>query len=648
MYEPQTPSKLKSHAAWAVVTLLVAALDCTGQVAERPASGPTDPREFQTFLDEFLNARMKESHIPGVAFVLVKDGEIFFTKGYGYADLAHRKPVDPGRTLFRVASVSKLFTATAVMQLVEQGALNLRQDVNRYLGRLKLEETFSRPVTLADLLTHTAGFDERFIGMAARTEDEAKPLGEYLAARMPPRVLLPGELISYSNHGIGLAGHLVEQVSGESFAQYVDENIFRPLRMRRTSFLLPPHLADDLATGYEYRQGAYHPLPFDYLYQLAPAGSLNATANDIARFMIAHLQLGRYEGTRILQEATARDMHRQHFTQHSRLPGFAYGFYEHYENHQRALVHGGSWYGFASLLFLLPEQNVGFFVACNRQQPRLAHELAARFLDRYYPPHEKTPPPQPFPRFQAGAGRFAGGYRSTRYARRTVEKLGTLLEQFRVAADGQGRLTLHYPGDFPPPSQWVQVEPLLFQRTDREAYLAFREDDKGRVTHMFVQVFQTPLALEKLLWYERAEFEFGLICFMCFFFLSAAVAWPARSLIYWGRKTGWEARRGARLARLLAGFLSALNLVVFVVACLALQNVPGMRLVYGVPRWMFAVFAIPFLTAPLAAAVLAFAGLAWRKRYWSIWGRVHYSLVTLAALLYVPFMLYWNMLGFRF
>src|SRR3989454_2828814 len=265
--------------------------------------GPTDPQELEAFLDPFFAEQMEKLHIPGAVFLLVKDGEIFFTKGYGFANLEKKTPVVPDKTLFRVASISKLFTATAVMQLSEQGLLKLDDDVNKYLTLFQLEANYPQPVTVVNLLTHTGGFDDRFIGMAARSVSEVVSLGPYLAARMPPRVLPPGEVSSYSNHGMALAGYLVEVISGVPFARYIDENILQPLGMRRSSFLLPPHLAPDLAVGYIYKDDASQPVPFDYLNKVGPAGSLNATATDIAPFMIAHLQDGRYGETRILQEA---------------------------------------------------------------------------------------------------------------------------------------------------------------------------------------------------------------------------------------------------------------------------------------------------------------------------------------------------------
>jgi len=623
--------------------------DCESPAQPRNNHAPAgDFGALEAWLDPYLTAKMRALHVPGAAAVIVKDGRILLSKGYGFASLRDRRPVEAERTLFRVASVSKLFTATAVMQLAEQGKLDLHTDVNRYLRRFQIEDPFGRPVTLGHLLTHTAGFDERFTGMAARTPAEALPLGEYLARRMPPRVLPPGELISYSNHGLALAGYVVEEVSGIPFARYAEDNILRPLGMRHSSFELRADLARALAVGYEFKGGRYLPVPLDSLDQLGPAGGLNATATDVARFMLAQLQLGHYESSRILKESSAREMQRQQFTHHPRLPGFGFGFYEHYENGLRGLAHGGSHRGFASLLFLLPEKNTGLFLAWNRQEPRLGLELVTSFLDRYFPAPSAPGKLQPAPGFAPPAARFAGSYRPTRYSRRTFEKIVMLLESFQLAAQKDGSLRLRYFGRRGEATRWVQVDRLLFERDDGNVFLAFREDRAGRITHLFLQAFGMPVALERLAWYEVPQFQLGLVIFMFFFFLSASVGWPTARIVYWGHRREVPPPGWARSARLLAGAASGLNVLFFVSVELAFRDVAGLRLEYGMPPWLAALFIIPFLTTPMTAGLVYFSVRSWRVAYWSLRARLHYSLLTLAAVLFVPFLAYWNLLGFRF
>jgi len=610
--------------------------------------GPTDPQELETFLDTFFAEQMEALHIPGAVFILVKDGETFFTEGYGLADLESQRPVIPDETLFRVGSVSKLFTATAIMQLVEQGRLNLDDDVNNYLDDFQLPDNYPNPVTVANLLTHTGGFDERLTGTGVRSPSELVPLGQYLADNMPLRVMPPGDTISYSNHGYALAGYLVEEISGILFDQYIEENILRPLDMSYSSFRqpLPPELASDLAIGYMYTTD-YQVMPLEYL-NIAPAGSLCATATDIAHFMIAHLQEGRCGDTRILEEDTAQEMHQRQFTHHPQLPGWTYGFHEHIENGGRAIGHGGDITGFSSLLFLLPDENMGFFVSFNASVNPLSgfgdprEELVSRVLDRYYPVAKGSVSGQP----SADLQHFSGNYRMNRYARTTLEKgLPPIpMLQWRVATNDDGTLTLEYPLNVRKSSLWVEVEPLLFQNIDSDGYVAFREDKRGRITHMLMS-FLVPMAFEKVSWYETDTFQIGLIGFFMLAFL-LVLAWPMGYLIRRLRKRPAKPSRPALLARLLAGLVSALNLI-FVVGFVVRLGQVFSGVSYETPAYFVALLVIPLLTAILTVGLVVFTVLAWRDDYWSVLGRLHYSLVTLAALVFTWFVNYWNLLGFR-
>jgi CubicO group peptidase (beta-lactamase class C family) len=256
-------------------------------------TGPSDPRELETFLDGLISAQLRDDHIAGATVSVVKDGRLFFTKGYGSADLQAGTPVSAQTTLFQVGSASKLFTATAVLQLAEQGKVNLHADVNTYLKTFHLPATYPESITLAHLLTHTAGFEDRSTGTFPPTPSDLEPLGQWLAAHLPARVRPPGELAAYSNYGYALAGYIVEQVSGLPYAQYVEQHLFQKLRMRSSTFRqpLPASLSADLSQGYTYSNGVYTPVPFT-AEQNAPAGAMSATATDIANFMIARSRTG--------------------------------------------------------------------------------------------------------------------------------------------------------------------------------------------------------------------------------------------------------------------------------------------------------------------------------------------------------------------
>ena len=611
---------------------------------ERSYPGPTDPEELETFLDGFFAEKMEALDVPGAAFVLVKDGEIFFIKGYGYADLKRRVPVDPHTTAFRIGSTSKLFTATAVMQLVEEGKIELHANVNRYLETFQIPDTYPEPVTMAHLLTHTGGFDERRIGTFARTPEEMQPLGEYLAEHMPPRVMPPGEVTSYSNHGLALAGYIVETVSGMPFEQYVAEHLLQPLEMTRSSFAqpLPPALAADLAVPYPQN---LEPGPMLYT-PIAPAGMLSTTAHNMARFLIAHLQDGRYDDARILEKETARLMHRRHFANHLDIPGWAYGFTERTENGQRVLDHGGADpTGYGSMAVLLPEQNLGFFAVFNTSfKDELLMELPEAFLDHYYPGENLSLEDRtPLPDFRERVERVSGTYLTNRHARHTIGKLSLLSAppvRVQVAEEGAGELTVT--GLDEEPSRWVGIEPLLFQREGSEERIAFRENENGYITHLLVRG-HTPGAFDKAAWYQNPIFHQVLLGVCLLIFLTVVIGWPLAALIRRLRDSSIQFAPAVQQARWLAFGVSGLNLL-FLVLMVVLTNAYPLQ--FGVPVGVKVLFVLPLLTTAMTVGLPILRARAWAES-WSTLGRVQYALVTLAGFVFTWFLNYWNLLGFQ-
>lgn len=356
--------------------------------------GVKDPKELESFLDKFFAEQMPKHGVPGAMYVMVKDGKIFLSKGYGYADLEKKIPVVPDKTIIRAYSVSKSFTATAVMQLVESGKLKLDEDVNKYLKSFQLKGDFAELVTLANLLTHTGGFtDTGEDTLLARGRLRTLTLGEWLAEFMPPRTKPPGAEFKYSNFGASLAGYIVEEVSGEPYAQYMENHILKPLGMRRSSFLfptqLPPKLASSVAAGYTINDDGTRlkMSPEEGDFANTPAANLLTTAPDIARFMIAHLQGGRYGNKRILQEATVKKMHEP--WKFSKSPvDTGYGFFWRTGKYgQRLLFHAGGWHGAISYMELNPEYNLGFFLWYNQGNDikrKMRNELGDQYNDHYF------------------------------------------------------------------------------------------------------------------------------------------------------------------------------------------------------------------------------------------------------------------------
>ncbi len=651
---------------WVIIMLLVGGVAPTAQLLAVTAdseslaksaciNGKIIPQELteqealETFLDDFFTEKMAALDVPGVAFVMVKDGEIFLVKGYGYADLEKQIPVDPETTVFRIGSTSKLFTATAVMQLVAEGKIDLDADVNRYLERFQIPDAYPEPVTMAHLLTHTGGFDERGIGTFSWTPGDMRPLGVYLAERMPDRVMPPGEVTSYSNHGLALAGYIVEVVSGMPFEQYVMEHILQPLGMTRSSFAqpLPENLAADMAVAYPFN---LKPGPMIYT-PIAPAGMLSTTADDMAHFLIAHLQDGWYDDAHILGEETAALMHQRHFSNHPDIPGWAYGFTERTENGQRVLDHGGADpTGFGSMAVLLPEQDVGFFAVANtRFRDELLMALSEALLDYLYP-EETLPPddPAPLSGFEARATRIAGTYLTNRHARRSIAKIGLLLAspvRVQPSEDNPGVLTITGLGQDSPKasSRWVEIEPLLFQQEGSEARIAFREDARGRITHLFARV-HTPGAYDKAAWYQTPAFHQVLFGICTLIFLTVVIGWPLGALVRRLRGRPAQFAPMVRYTRWLAFGVCLLNLL-FPVLFVVLTSLQPFE--FGVPLSAKVLFVLPLLTTVMTVALPVLGARAWSES-WSPLRRGHYVVVMLAGFVFIWFLNYWNLLGFRF
>ena len=341
--------------------------------------------DVEAFLDGIVPLQLEQQDVAGATIAIVKDGKLFFSKGYGYADVKEKKPVVAEETLFRPGSVSKLFTWTAVMQLHEQGKLDLDRDVNEYLD-FKIPEAFGQPVTMKNILTHTAGFEEQLKDFFAA--DKTNPnLGEYVKTHIPKRIFPPGTTPAYSNYATTLAGYIVERVSGQPFTEYVEQHIFKPLGMTRSTFVqpLPPELAPLMSKGYLLASDEAQ--EFESI-SLFPAGSMSSPATDIAKFMLAHLQEGRLGEAQILKPETVRLMHSRLFALEPAANAMAYGFYEESRNGRRIIGHAGDTTQFHSDLHLIPDAGLGFFISYNstgRGQISPRTILWEAFLDRYFP-----------------------------------------------------------------------------------------------------------------------------------------------------------------------------------------------------------------------------------------------------------------------
>ena len=627
-----------------------------GNVPTAPSrgQGPTDRAELENFLDKLMAKDMAENHIAGAAVSVVKDGKLFFAKGYGYADVERKIPVDPEKTIFRTGSVGKTFTWTAVMQLVEQGKLNLDADVNTYLD-FRIPATYPQPITLKHLMSHTSGFEDVLFGGGVSDDDELVPAREWLVSHMAARVYPPGDSAGYSNYNAMLAGYIVARVSGQLYDQYIQEHIFNPLGMAHSTAQssIPSNLRAYASVGYTYKDGAFQVFP-DYFSQpgAISSGGHRVSVTDMARFMIAHLQGGRYSDAtiaeaRILKETTARQMQTTLYTPDPRLLGMAYGFADWTDNGQRALGHQGYGAPMHSDLMLLPDQNLGVFVVYNSKDVGALTKqhigFQRSFFDHYYPA-PAVAPIQPSADFAKRAGRFVGSYRNSSDAQTTLSKVTGLFSAYEISDPGDGTLLLNISR-----FKWrfAQVEPLYFRQVDGPFQIVFREDNQGRITHMYTDLMPQYTTV-KLDWYETPGFNMALLMGCVLIFLSVipvAAIRLVRSRLSGNRKS---APRHARVANWILVGVCLLNLLVVVSIVWGMMGGGMANELLDPPLIIKIAMGLGVLCVVLTIGALLYIALAWKDRFWGVAFRVYYTVVTIAAVAFVWFLNYWNMLGWRY
>lgn len=607
-----------------------------------------DAGDLERFLDAAVARDLEELRIPGAVVAVVKDGDILFAKGWGYADVESQVPMSAQDTLIRPGSASKPITWTAVMQLVEQGRIDLHADVNEYLD-FAIDDSFAEPVTMHHLLTHTAGFEAVEADLFILDPASVPPLGEYVRRHRPVRLFAPGAVPGYSNYGTALAAYIVERVSGEPFNDYLEANIFSPLGMSRTTFRqpVPEHLADDVAQGYG-GEDTFVRGDFEYVGPY-PAGSASMTAEDMARFMIAHLgERGSAPG--LLGDETLSLMHRQQFTPDARLSKMAYGFAEMTVNDRRLLWHGGSTFLHNSGLYLLPEENLGVFIAYNGQRGTIAGgRLLQELMDRYYPSNELTVL-RPDPASRERNSRYVGEYHFTRSEFTGSGKFVRLLSAVQVQAPEDGRLLVSVEGVSEP---YIELEPGLYRHETRQELLVLETDEGGTVwiysdgspSHLgfFVtSAFRVP-------WYQSSVVTAAVLLLTAVAFLGSATGWGVAALAR--RLRSRRAPEGTwwRWVALSFGALYGLFLVSLVST---LVNVDP---AFGVPRAFLgeepvvlsAAMWLPVVMAPLAVAMLLAAVSIWRQgdRH-RVAERVHCSVLAVLALATTAVLFYWNLYAF--
>ena len=594
-------------------------LASTGELAAQtpPASAPVghvlDRADAESWLDGFLPYALESGDVAGAVVVVVKDGQALLVKGFGYSDVAARTPVDPERTLFRPGSTSKLFTWTAVIQLVEQGKLNLDRDVNDYLD-FRIPDRADGPITLRHIMTHTAGFEEQVKALILDDPKALRSLKEYVEHAIPVRLFKAGTTPAYSNYATALAGYIVERVSGQSFDDYIDAHIFKPLGMTHSSFRqpLPPALASDVSKGYEL---ASQPPKAYEIITPAPAGSLASSGADMARFMIAHLEGGQYGGARILEPQTAKLMHETPLTMIPPLNRMLLGFYEQNYNGHRVISHGGDTTYFHSYLHLFLDDHVGLFVSMNSAgREGSAHvireALFEMFANRYFPGVPEARKVDASTAL-ADAKALAGYYENSRRIETSFMSVTGLIAPVRVDADKDGAISvslLH--GINGAARHYREIQPLVWVDPDSRWRLAAQRVD-GHIARWSADEISPFMVFEPTPWWRSPAWLEPAAGASLTALLLTAVLWPVAILVRRRHQralglTGVLAR-AHRFSRVAAVAITAVTIAWSTVIALGLTQLT--LLGPALDSWLFILHG---------ASLLAYIGGA-LTMLWSAW-----------------------------
>lgn len=433
--------------------------------------GPNNKKEIESFADPLFEEKMKKFNVNGSSFVVVHDGKVVVNKGYGYADKEKKIPVTKD-TVFQIGSVTKTFTALAVMQQVDKGKLKLDQDVQKYFGGLKMPNQTGKPLTLFDMLTYTSGVDfpdlTNITGPEYINNNNSIPMKEFFSKHMPTVVRPPGEVYTYDNVGFALAGFAVENVTNTPFSKYMEKNIFKPLDMKSTSMSFTPDLLEKMATPYG---PTGDPIPTSGSgLRDTPQGGILSTAEDMSKYMIMQLQKGKFKDKEIVSKKSLDMMHAYQVFDDKTIPVATIGFetpFNEFANGQHVVIKGGSMPGHQSLLILVPEQKTAFFMSYNNDS-MMSVDIYETLMDHYFPAKKNEGKTSYLPLEEKEAHKYLGLFQNTRFA--ALRTHFTYENGNLVMESGFGKQVLK------------MIHPLLFEDSEGSK-VAFKKNSAGEIAY---------------------------------------------------------------------------------------------------------------------------------------------------------------------
>jgi CubicO group peptidase (beta-lactamase class C family) len=608
---------------------------------------PLESADLESFFDGIVPLQLERSDIAGASVLVMQNGQVLLQKGYGYADLKSKKPVDPATTIFRLASISKLFTWVSVMQLEEQGKLDLDADVNRYLD-FQIRPTFDQPITLRHLMTHTGGFEEEVRDIIVTNPQQPITLRNFLIRNQPERMFAPGKIPAYSNYGVGLAGYIVQRVSGQPFEEYVAQHIFTPLKMFHSTFYQPPPAALKNAPSQGYPEDTEKPPIGFEIFNPMPAGGVSSTAADMGRFGQALLNGGSLDGARILKPETLVQMWTPQFRASDQLPPIGMGFYQTWRNELRWIGHEGDLVAFHSLFFLEPSKKLILFISYNSagSGEKTRPEIVDMFTDRYFPSQNR----QSFitlPRKDLAA--MEGVYESTRREDSTKLKLFWLLSQRSATVDKDGILHLEDVKDLRNhPIKWKPIGKDLWQEVDGQRRVFAIRNQASQIVRLAYDFPGTQS--QRVPWYEQRAYVFSGIAASLIVLLAVALAPVIRLVrrVLLKRRPRPAPQPGTRWLPWTTQVAAAVWIVLFSGLGIASLVTGGSDAMPPTSSWdkYFVLMNLVTALAVLLSALVVFSGIRiWRGTDLRRITRVKYSVVAVSCLSLSWVAIHWHLLG---
>lgn len=606
----------------------------------------TSSESFEESVDTFFADKMQEYDIPGAAVVVVEHGKVVLEKSYGFSDKKENIPFS-NDTTFRIASITKTFTATALMQLVENGKVELEEDILTYLPELEIKNPYEVPITVENLLTYTSGIDSSSLEELSYEEVDM-PCG-YLLNEMKQKDLTvvtePGTHIEYCSYGVVLEGCIIEAVTGESCADYITNHILNPLEMKNTKMSMKDAA---MSNGYISMNDQLTEYTMDGYFKLYPEGGLISSSGDMAKYIQMFLNNGSYMEKQVLLPETVDYMLEQAITYDTLLPGMCYGFGEYDEQGVRIVGHGGyAPDGFLSQIDLYPQYESGTFVIVNQGSN---NDIATDFREFYINAKKFASDTKSVElnKTQVEECNVEGTYRFSDYSKTTLCKGDAFggIGEVQVISDSKDTIKLKGVDEFTGESYEYEARKMdatHYQINDDSRYVVFLTE-KEEVVGMAMTDDSWHGYYEKIKLYETGMVQVPLVVLAILMYLGCMLGLIVKFVLCFIRKGHKPVGQWNKKRYLVQGWISFMN-AGFLIYSLYRW---GDRLRYSIPLDIKVNLMMPIAGMVGMIVLFVMNVKEYKEGTGKLRNRVWDTCFLVVSVIYLLILNYWNLFGFRY